>query len=459
MNRIRSFLPSSLLVLGASLSLHAGPNDTAWIQLFDKTDTVLTNDWDIKIAGSALNEDPRETFRWAVSGGDTVIEVNYSNYTTYGNAFGHMGYKHREFSHYLLRGEYQVWGTQMTGNPGSWALENNGFMLHSQSMASMTMNQDFPVSLEAQLLGPANSSAGGATSASTMNLCTPGTGYYTAPTGGNVVTTHCIPAKPTERAPANTGWQKVSALILGDSLHQYYAGPNGTDSVLRYYRPVYLSGNVSNPPAGLPANGTPLTSGYIVIQSESHPFRFRKIEVVDLVGCMTPNDVNYNLPGQARRGGLRRHRGHPRGQPPRGPSRGARDLRGRLDPGRRNGPGDGGALRCPGRPPRVACGPGSLPVDPGGAERPTHAAREHDARRLHGDGAAPALTIPTKNVPANTTGEPLEVAPLGRVVDFPRSGRDGSVKNEPLLSAFIAFQAGCDVALTKLRVAFHPKPG
>jgi hypothetical protein len=191
-----------------------------------------------------------------------------------------------------LRGEYQVWGTQASGGP-SWAVQNNGFMLHSQSMATMTLNQDFPVSMEAQLLGPGNNTSGGATSASTMNLCTPGTGFSTTPTG-STNNSHCVPAKPTTRAALNTGWQKVSALILGDSMHTYYAGPNGTDSVLRYYKPVYLSGNIANPPSGMPANGTRLTGGYITIQSETHPFRFRKIEVLNLQGCMTPTtDANY----------------------------------------------------------------------------------------------------------------------------------------------------------------------
>ena len=274
----------------------AGPNDSVWTQLFNPKDSLSTN-WDVKIRGEALNADSRRTFRRAIVGSDTVIEVNYDQYTGAwggdGGPFGHAAYKVRPFSYYLLRGDYQVWGTQATGGP-SWAVQNNGFMLHSQSMATMTLNQDFPISMEAQLLGPGNnSSGGGSSSASTMNLCTPGTGFSTTPTG-STSSTHCTPAKPNTRAALNTGWQKVSALILGDSVHTYYAGPNGTDSVLRYYKPVYLAGNISNPPSGVPANGTRLTGGYITIQSETHPFRFRKIEVLNLEGCMRPTtDANY----------------------------------------------------------------------------------------------------------------------------------------------------------------------
>jgi hypothetical protein len=273
----------------------AGPNDSVWTQLFNPKDTSLATNWDVKIRGEVLNSDSRRTFRRAIVGSDTVIEVNYDQYTGSwggdGGPFGHAAYKVRTFSYYLLRGEYQVWGTQATGGPG-WAVQNNGFMLHSQSMATMTLNQDFPISMEAQLLGPGNSTSGGATSASTMNLCTPGTGFSTTPTG-STSNAHCVPAKPMTRAALNTGWQKVSALILGDSVHTYYAGPNGTDSVLRYYKPVYLSGNIANPPSGMPSNGTRLTGGYITIQSETHPFRFRKIEVLNLEGCMTEGNPNY----------------------------------------------------------------------------------------------------------------------------------------------------------------------
>ena len=298
---LKNFSKAAMALAAATAFLataaFAGPNDSVWTQLFNPKDTSLSTNWDIKIRGEALNVDSRHTFRRVIVGSDTVIEVNYDQYTSSwggdGGPFGHMAYKLRPFSFYLLRGDYQVWGTQASGGP-SWAVQNNGFMLHSQSMTTMTLNQDFPVCLEAQLLGPGNNTSGGATSASTMNLCTPGTGFSTTPTGATNAS-HCIPAKPTTRAALNTGWQKVSALILGDSMHTFYAGPNGTDSVLRYYKPVYLSGNINSAPASsvVPTSGR-LTGGYITIQSETHPFRFRKIEVLNLEGCMRPTtDANY----------------------------------------------------------------------------------------------------------------------------------------------------------------------
>jgi hypothetical protein len=287
-----AFAASAIL----SVSAIAGPNDSVWTQLFNPKDTSLRTNWDIKVRKSALNVDTRNTFRYGIANGDTFIDVNYSNWTTYldgsDELHSHMGYKIRPFSYYLLRGEYMVMSTARPASSPSWANQNNGFMLHSQSVASMNLNQDFPASLEAQLLGPANTtSGGGSVSASTMNLCTPGTGFSTTPTG-TTSSTHCIPSRQGLARAATGAWQKVSALILGDSIHTYYAGPNGTDSAITYYKPVYLSGGIASP-STLPANNTRLTGGYITIQGESAPYRFRRIDVLNLEGCMTPSDVNY----------------------------------------------------------------------------------------------------------------------------------------------------------------------
>jgi hypothetical protein len=53
---------ASIFALAATLAacpVLAGPNDSVWVQLFNKADTNLRNDWDIKIRGEALNQDSR----------------------------------------------------------------------------------------------------------------------------------------------------------------------------------------------------------------------------------------------------------------------------------------------------------------------------------------------------------------------------------------------------------------
>jgi hypothetical protein len=40
-------------------------------------------------------------------------------------------------------------------------------------------------------------------------------------------------------------------------------------------------------------DGMPLSEGYIALQAESHPTEFRKIEILNLSGCMDPKAANY----------------------------------------------------------------------------------------------------------------------------------------------------------------------
>ncbi|MEO7425056.1 MAG: DUF1080 domain-containing protein, partial [Fibrobacteria bacterium] len=267
------------VILGlAASAISAGPNDTDWISLFNRVDL---KDWDIKFAGHQLNDNYKNTFKLQ----DSMMVVDYSGYTSFSNEYGHMAYKVRPFSFYLLRAEYSPGANQVSGGQ-SWAIQNNGLMLHAQSMATMTLNQDYPISLETQLMGSKGSS-------STMNLCTPGTAFYNAQTGGSVNTTHCVNATNSP-GPTSDNWAWATVLVMGDSVIRHYNKNNATGTpVFTYYRPVYYAGNVINPPAGTPANGTPLKSGYITIQAESAPYRFRRIELVNLEGCMTVGSANY----------------------------------------------------------------------------------------------------------------------------------------------------------------------
>jgi hypothetical protein len=132
-----------------------------WLQLFNGKD--LTG-WDIKIKGHDLNENYGNTFRVE----DGLLKVRYDQYTNFNEQYGHIFYK-KNFSAYVIVVEYRFVGEQVAGGPG-WALRNSGIMLHGQSAASMGKDQDFPISLEEQLLG-----GNGKDPRSTANLCTPGT--------------------------------------------------------------------------------------------------------------------------------------------------------------------------------------------------------------------------------------------------------------------------------------------
>jgi hypothetical protein len=79
-------------------------------------------------------------------------------------------------------------------------------------------------------------------------------------------------------------------LVLGDSLIRHMV--NG-DTVLEYTKPQIGGGVVHNFDPAVKIDGTPLTEGYISLQSESHPIEFRKVELLELKGCKDPKAKNY----------------------------------------------------------------------------------------------------------------------------------------------------------------------
>ncbi len=138
-------LVATLLILVTAASAQdKPPADEGWITLFNGKD--LTG-WTPKIKGYPLGENFGNTFRVA----DGVLQVGYEKYEKFNRRFGHIFYK-TEYSHYRLKLEYRFTGEQVPGGPG-WAFRNSGIMAHGQSAKSMKKDQDFPVSIEVQLLG------------------------------------------------------------------------------------------------------------------------------------------------------------------------------------------------------------------------------------------------------------------------------------------------------------------
>ena len=135
-----------------------------WIQLFNGKDL---SGWKVKIKGHALGDNFGKTFR----GEGGVLKVGYDAYKGFGRKFGHLFYE-KPFSHYIIRCEYRFTGKQVAGGPG-WAFRNSGIMVHGQSPESMGKDQNFPVSIEVQLLGGRAKGK-----RSTANLCTPGTHVF-----------------------------------------------------------------------------------------------------------------------------------------------------------------------------------------------------------------------------------------------------------------------------------------
>jgi len=262
---------SLLLVCLFCLSSCKNKKEEQWISLFNGKDL---SGWDIKIAGYALNENYKNTF--IVENG--ALKANYKEYAKFNDEFGHIYYK-TPYSHYKLRLEYRFTGNQTPGGP-SWDNRNSGVMIHSQSAASMGIDQAFPVSLEVQYLGGL-----GDGERPTGNLCTPGT---TVEYEGKTFLDHIINSK--SKTYTCDCWIQSEIIVLGDSIiHHIIEG----DTVLTYTKPKIGGGFVSkdynwttaNVPDSLEwikKDGMPLKEGYIALQAESHTIEFRKIELLNL---------------------------------------------------------------------------------------------------------------------------------------------------------------------------------
>ncbi len=219
--------------------------------------------WQPKIKGYAYKDNFANTFR--VTNGS--ITVGYEGYDTFDNRFGHLFYK-KPYSYYLLAVEYRFVGRQAPGAP-SWAYKNSGIMIHGQNPETMCKNQDFPISIEVQLLGGDSTGA-----RSTCNLCTPGTHVEK---NGKLFTPHCV--NSSSQTYRNDEWVRVEVLVLGNKEIKHIV--NG-DTVLVYQKPQIGGGNVDDYDPVVKKDGTMLSGGYISLQSEGHPVEFRKVEIMDL---------------------------------------------------------------------------------------------------------------------------------------------------------------------------------
>lgn len=259
------FLGFALQLFGQDKAALSTSNSTAasgeWIQLFNGKD--LTG-WTPKIRRQPLGENYGNTFRVD----DGILKVVYDDskaYSQYDEQFGHLFFE-KPFSNYRLRVEYRFVGDQCPGGPG-WALRNNGLMLHCEDPKLMTVDQDFPASIEVQLLG-----GNGKDNRSTLNLCTPGTNVVM---NGKLFLPHCT--NSSSKTYHGDQWVTAEVEVQGGKVMRHIM--DGV-TVLEYTEPQ-LDDRDSHSKMLIEKNGGKLlTGGFIAIQAESHPTEFRKIELM-----------------------------------------------------------------------------------------------------------------------------------------------------------------------------------
>ena len=260
MNRIST---RKLLALLLILLPSAGysQNDTGqWMHLFNGKD--LSN-WIPKFTGYELGVNYRDTFRAE----DGVFKVSYDNWPDFDGQFGHIFYD-ESFSHYRLLVEYRFVGDQVNNGPG-WAFRNNGVMLHGQSPESMTLEQEFPASIEVQLLG-----GNGTDERATANVCSPGTHYVKE---GELITQHCI--NSSSATYHGDQWVTLEVEVRGDEVIRHTV--NG-EMVFEYSKTQLDENDPDAQNLIEQGQSVALRGGYISLQAESHPTEFRRIDLLPL---------------------------------------------------------------------------------------------------------------------------------------------------------------------------------
>ncbi len=261
MTRVFFFIFLAIPCMTAETADAQQPENGEWRSLFNGQDL---SGWTPKIRGHKAGENFGDTFRVV----DGVIQVRYDAYDRFDDRFGHLFFE-QPFSHYRLKVVYRFVGEQCPGAPG-WAIRNSGIMAHGQSPESMTVDQDFPVSIEVQMLG-----GDGEHTRHTGNLCTPGTHVVMRDL---LHTPHCKDS--TSQTYHGDQWVTLELEAHGNGVMRHYV--NG-EPVLEYEKSQYDPDDANAKPLVEAAGGNlALSGGTISLQSEGHPIDFRSVEIMVL---------------------------------------------------------------------------------------------------------------------------------------------------------------------------------
>lgn len=243
-----------------------------WIRLFNGKDL---SDWVVKIYHHETGDNYQNTFR-AEEG---MLRVKYDGYKEFGDRFGHLFYN-KPFSYFHLTLEYRLTGDWRKDAP-PYTILNSGIMFHSQDPATIEKEQNWPISVEMQLYSGLDDGK----PRPTCNMCSPGTDIYYE---GQKYPGHCLNSSAATYPKEQ--WVKVELIVLGDSLITHVVEGK---KVLQYSRPSIGGGVVTGQDTVAFKEGTPLTKGFIALQSEGQEVDFRNIRLYDLGELRKKNEKKY----------------------------------------------------------------------------------------------------------------------------------------------------------------------
>jgi len=231
-----------------------------WISLFNGKD--LTG-WTPKFQHHEVGDNYAHTFRVV----DGSIRVNYDDYETFDNRFGHLFYKD-PFSSFHLKFSYRFTSQHMKDAP-DYIYRNSGIMFHSQAPETILKEQDWPISVEYQILADE-----GKGPRPTGNMCSPGTDVVYE---GKIDPRHCINSS-SKTYPWNQ-WVSGELIVYGDSLVLHLVEG---DTVLQYSKPQIGGGVANRYDPAIKVDGTMLSEGYIGLQAEGQGIEFKDLFLREL---------------------------------------------------------------------------------------------------------------------------------------------------------------------------------
>lgn len=231
-----------------------------WVTIFNGKDL---SGWTMKIAGQPLGENYGNTFR--VENG--ILSTRYDNdvYKNFNNQFGALYYK-KKLTNYRLKVEYRFVGETAAGAP-SWGFRDGGIQYHSQSPESMALDQQFPMFLEYNILG-----GNGKDDRPTGEICANG---IIIQIDGKKNPSFCNPPQ-NKKTFHGDQWVTLEIDVRGDKITHFVNG----EEIMKFEDPRYDPSHDIAKKYIVNGNDK-VTSGYISIQSNSHPMDFRKVELLE----------------------------------------------------------------------------------------------------------------------------------------------------------------------------------
>lgn len=260
---MKSIIYLSILCTLISCGWKGKALDREWQALFNGNDL---DNWIVKIHHHEVGDNYANTFRVT----DGVIQVNYDGYDSFDNRYGHLYYK-EPFSSYRLKFKYRFTDQWMKDAP-RYTYRNSGVMFHSQDPRTILKEQDWPISVEFQMLAD----AGDGQERPTGNMCSPGTEVFYQ---GEMDPRHCISStSPTFKYDE---WVNGELIVYGDSLVIHKI--NG-EKVLEYTHPQIGGGVANGYDPAIKIDGKPLKEGYIALQAEGQGIEFKDIMIMEMDG-------------------------------------------------------------------------------------------------------------------------------------------------------------------------------